>query len=252
MKKLLHFSLYFMMCVSIPAFAVTNNKKNDLEAEMLIFSAAFPGMMNFNSSEATTAKLSNSEFKNIVNLINNAKYVQAIPLLKQYANQRNNAWSELVLGNLYQAGIGVHQSLPLAYKYYLRSAMSGNHFAQRNIANAYLNGWGTNADLSKVKYWYQQAIAVPQGADMLFLTSQMISPFSKSVAGQYFKKAISRLYVLSKSGVGTASYELGIFYQYGLGLPIDDSKAKAFYEKASTQHFKPALHALQTLKEKNT
>jgi FOG: TPR repeat, SEL1 subfamily len=252
MKKFFHFLLYFMLCISISAFAVTNGKKNDLKAEMLIFSAAFPGIMNFNSTEASTAKISNSEFKNIIHLINHAQYVQAIPFLKEYANKRNNAWSELVLGNLYQAGIGVHKSLPLAYEYYLRSAMSGNHFAQRNIANAYLNGWGTNADLSKVKHWYQQAIAVPQGADMLFLTSQMVSPFSKAVAGQYFKKAISRLYELSRSGVGTASYELGVFYQYGLGLPHDDSKAKAFYEKASAQNFAPAVHALQTLKEKNT
>ncbi|MDX5935989.1 tetratricopeptide repeat protein [Acidithiobacillus thiooxidans] len=252
MIKRSNYLSYFMICISIPAFAVTTNKTNDLEAEMLIFSAAFPGMMSFNNSEASTARLSNSEFKNIVHLINHAEYKQAVPLLKEYANKQNNAWSELVLGNLYQAGIGVHQSLPLAYAYYLRSAMSGNHFAQRNIANAYLNGWGTNTDLSKVKHWYQQAIAVPQGADMLFLTSQMVSPFSKSVASQYVKKAIARLYALSATGVGTASYELGVFYQYGLGLPHDKSKAKAFYEKASAQHFAPAVHAIQALKEKNT
>lgn len=252
MKKHFRLILYFLLSISFSAVGATDTKKNDLEAEMLIFSAAFPGMMNFNGTEASTAKLSKLEFHNIVYLINHYKYSKAIPILKDFANNRNNAWSELVLGNFYQAGLGVHQSLPQAYTYYLRSAIAGNHFAQRKLANAYLNGWGTNTNLLQVKHWYQQAIAVPQGADMLFLTSQMVSPFSKTVAGHYFKKAISKLYELSSAGVGTASYELGVFYQYGLGLPHNDIKAKAFYEKASSQHFAPAVHALQTLKEKNT
>lgn len=223
-------------------------KNKELAAEMLIFKVAFPGMLS-SGQESSAAKLSNTEFHKLVSWINDKNFQQLVPTLKLLAQKKNNAWSELVLGNCYEAGLGVKKSLPEAFVWYLRSAEAGNHFAQRQVANLYFHGWGAAANLTQVERWYQQAIAVPQGPDMLFLTAHMISPFTKELAAHYFKRSIIKLGQMSAAGNGIASYELGVFYQYGLGLKKNNVLAKNFYTKALTQHCDAATKALSRLEE---
>ena len=75
----------------------------------------------------------------------------------QKAAERDDTDSEFLLGQFFEDGRGVEQSIPKAAHYYELAAEKGNSEAQLNIAEMYEEGRGVKRDLDKALKWYQSA-----------------------------------------------------------------------------------------------
>jgi TPR repeat protein len=65
--------------------------------------------------------------------------------------------AQLVLGGIYEKGLGVAKDPQLARVYYLAAAQRGNAKAMHNLAVLYAQGIGGNADYAAAAEWFRQA-----------------------------------------------------------------------------------------------
>lgn len=175
--------------------------------------------------------------------------------LRTAAVTDGDAWAGLTLGNLYSAGFGAPRSQRKAFHWYLWSARQGNPAAQRNVANAYLNGAGVQANAKLAAYWFQIGMAVPQVANSDYwlgktYASGRLVPRSQAKANYYSGQSQALLRRLSKEPAnGAAAYEMGISYLYGNGVPGNPARARYWLKRALALHYDRAAVALHRLKE---
>lgn len=81
-------------------------------------------------------------------LIEQQKYNEAIPILKQAA-ELGSAESQYNLGYCYQSGVGVDQNLEKAIEWYLKSAEQGFNDALYKMMMAYGNGSGVEQNMER-------------------------------------------------------------------------------------------------------
>lgn len=108
-----------------------------------------------------------------------------------------NGNSSLVLGYLYQKGLGVKKNERLAEKYYLKAVEQGEL-------------------LDNLVYWYL--------GNLYFYGSKRV---------QNNEKALNNFLIASEFYEASA-YEVGLIYENGYGVDIDIEKAKEYYKKASS------------------
>ena len=95
----------------------------------------------------------------IIKTLDAKRYAAAAVALRRAALDHADAWAGNALGDLYAAGLGVPRSSARAFHWYLWSARRGNRFAERRVANAYLNGVGTKANAAAAARWFRRGMA---------------------------------------------------------------------------------------------
>ncbi|MFA7494723.1 MAG: tetratricopeptide repeat protein [Acidithiobacillus sp.] len=191
----------------------------------------------------------------IVVLLNQNAYAQALSLLKKAAEDKEDFWAADTLGYLYQTGSGVVANSKTAFHWYLQAAEAGDRFAQRQVANAYLNGCGVARKTQKAAFWVRQGLMVPQVANADFGLGSAYAvgnfmPKNLVKAAWYEGRSLALLKQLNSEHVGAAAYDLGLGYLHGYGVKKDRSQAEYYFWRAFTEHYPPAAAALHNLKEK--
>jgi TPR repeat protein len=192
----------------------------------------------------------------IARLLDARRYRQAVPALRRAASDYADAWAGDTLGSLYAAGLGVPRSANTAFRWYLWSAERGDRFAQREVANAYLDGEGTKRNVAEAAYWFRIGIAPWQLAVMYYSLSQTyarghLAPVNPRKAGYYLDKSVADLRGLAREPNGEAAYYLGLDYEHGHGVPRDQRKAVGYFCRAAALQYAPAINAIRHLREQS-
>ena len=193
----------------------------------------------------------------IISLLNRGAYREALPLLQQAAQDKEDFWAAATLGHLYQAGLGVKADPTQAFHWYQQAAETGDRFAQRQVANAYLNGWGVQRNPQRAAFWFRQGMMVPQVVNADYWLSKSyaagrIMPKNPAKADWYQGRSLRLLDQLYAEKVGAAAYDLGIAYLYGHGVPKNPERAKNYFQHALAWHYSAAATVLARLEEKKS
>ncbi|MBQ9503251.1 MAG: sel1 repeat family protein, partial [Lentisphaeria bacterium] len=134
------------------------------------------------------------------------------------------------IGYLYENGLGVKKSFPIAIAKYEKAAEHGNSAAMIALGRMLENGIGMTADLAKAAAWYRSAVANDSAvaqrklAEFLFLGKGMEKDWPEALR-------LARL--ASNQGDADAVALLGRAYEEGWGVEPDGEKAKELYQKAA-------------------
>ncbi len=105
-------------------------------------------------------------------------------------------------------------------------AEAGDAYAQLNLGAAYDHAPATERDIKQALHWYQ--LAAEQGlAEAQFNLAHLLvaEEISASAAAEWMHKA-------AEQGMADAQYLLGVIYAEGLGVEMDDAKAKLWLQRA--------------------
>jgi len=163
----------------------------------------------------------------------------------QYRAASGDLDAQVGLGNAYESGQGVPESLTEAARWYERAAAAGHVGAQVNLATMYLEGQGVRRNTALAARWYREA-AGRGDAHAQFslgvLLESGVAGVARDVAAAatWFRKAgEQRLYL--------AQYRLGRLYQDGRGVARNTREAAAWYRQAADQDHAEAQIALGEL-----
>ncbi len=136
------------------------------------------------------------------------------------------------LGWCYEEGIGLDANMEMAFKHYQRAADWGIPLAQYNLACCYEQGEGVEKDQKKAFEYYH--LASDQGQ---VEAQQYLGECYES--GEYVEKneVLAAMYYQLASDQGSieARYRLGLCYEFGTGVEKDEIKATMYYQMASDQ-----------------
>ncbi|GES93498.1 kinase-like domain-containing protein [Rhizophagus clarus] len=122
------------------------------------------------------------------------------------------------LGYFYENGIKVQKDLEKAFYLYQKSAENGNKFAQYNLISYYLNGWKVDEK------------SIEQEDDKMQYKLGYFYEIQKNLEKSF--------YWYQKSATNEnkfAQYNLGLYYQNGLGTEKNEIEAFKWFEKSAKQ-----------------
>jgi TPR repeat protein len=142
------------------------------------------------------------------------------------------------LGVLYASGLGVHQDLGEAERWYRQAAEQGYPDAEFALGEMYSRGWSAGArDQANAMRWLQ----LENNGDTSMPTGNWDSigdyGQAKDVkqAAYWYRRA-------AEQGLAEAQYSLGRLYATGKGVPHDEEQATMWVRAAASQGF-PAAEA---------
>jgi TPR repeat protein len=175
-------------------------------------------------------------------------YTEAVALFQKAAAQ-GNADAQFMMGQCFLNGQGVAQDQGQAVNWYRKAADQGYVPGQLQLANSYRTGRGVSQDHTQALAWYRKA-----AAQELSLAQFMIAEMYRKgqgnlkaddkIALDWFRKAANQNTFpagydpvadaeLFRAVKAMASYITGIFYEAGLGTPVDAAQATNWFAKAA-------------------
>jgi len=137
--------------------------------------------------------------------------------------KRYSLWLFLLLlsGPLLAAGIDIEA---------LRAqADAGDAYAQLNLGAAYDNALGIERDIDQALHWYQRAAEQGLAEAQYNLAHLLVEEeISTVAAAEWMQKA-------AEQGMADAQYLLGIIYAEGIGVAMNDGKARIWLQRAIDQ-----------------
>ncbi len=183
---------------------------------------------------------------------------RAVELFTEGAD--NGDWyAQIRLGEIYEKGEnGVKRNNKKALKYYRAALKNGAISAARGIsriADAYRYGEDAEQDMEKAFSLYKEA-AESRDPYAALCAGEIYQTGSEELglapdyrmAAQYYGIAASANPERGPEAVIQAQYRLGYYYENGVGVEQDLSKAKENYRKAADEGYEPAQEALERLK----
>lgn len=153
-------------------------------------------------------------------------YKAILPLLEHYAGQKNDC-AMLLLGDMYQGGLGVEKDNAKALDIFRVPAENGNAYGQLSMGVIYEAELERYSDAVK---WFSKA-ADKNDAYAQFILGIMYLG-GKGII-QDDKKAAELLSKASDQGVAEAQNFLGNMYLNGVGVTKDEKKAFELYMQAA-------------------
>ena len=132
----------------------------------------------------------------------------------------------------------------MAHDIWLVLAKRGDVDAQFNLAALYDNGFGVERDVKKAALWYVRAAAHNVGPAELVLAHILRSG---EVGTPDDEQALRRLRSAAHRGSAEAQFELGVAYDWGIGVTQNYATAAIWYENAAAQGVAEAKYNLATL-----
>lgn len=136
-------------------------------------------------------------------------------------------------------GLSAAQAQQADFSTLLKGAAAGDAYAQLNLGASYDNGIGVKRDLDKALHWYQKA--AEQGlAEAQFNLAHLLvtEELSAVTAAEWMLKA-------AEQGLTDAEYLMGVIYAEGIGVAMDDKKAKHWLQRAVKSNSAEAEEFLQ-------
>ena len=188
-------------------------------------------------------------------------YNEAAKWYRKSAEQ-GYAHAQCSLGYCYEKGNGVSQNDAQAYYWYKKAAEQGFDRAQYNLGQCYRVARGTSKDITEAIKWYLKSADQGNEGAKTRLSELGITPITiassltsdqlndkgveyhnnknYSAAFQYYLKAIEK-------GNMYSQYNLGLLFQYGLGVTADSAEAVKWYRKSANQGYEEAKKKLKEL-----
>ncbi|MDO8264295.1 MAG: tetratricopeptide repeat protein [Gallionella sp.] len=169
-------------------------------------------------------------------------YEKAARLYRPMA-EHGDAQAPLILGSMYDIGLGVPQDYREAIKWYRMAAEQGNAGAQFKLGSMYDIGLGVPQDYMEAIKWWR--LAAEQGDAFAELNLGAKYDHGKGVPKD-FKEAVKWYRLAAEQGNSFAQEKLAWKYLLGEGVPQDDvlayvwlniaaSDESALRRKAATQ-----------------
>ena len=115
-----------------------------------------------------------------------------------------------------------------AFRCWSTAADMGHVEAQIRLGFCYQYSYGVRQDKAKAEYWYKKAASIPaetpEAMDQKGSALWYLKQYDE--AHEWYRKAADR-------GHPGATFQLGVDYMLGTGLPRDDAKAEGFFRKAA-------------------
>jgi TPR repeat protein len=207
---------------------------------LVIYQRNQPEQAVINTAPETVAKTQvpdaqpsvSKKFAQAMQLVQQNRAVEALPLLQQLAEQ-GNAPAQFNLAQMYHNGQGVAQNNDQALIWYRKAAEQGQVEAQNYL------GWFYNAaqDYSPAVAWYRKA--AEQGYAEAQYNLGWLYAKGRGVA-QDDKQAVDWFSKAAQQGYADAQFNLGWMYAKGLGVARDDGQAIILFGKAAQQGYADA------------
>lgn len=171
---------------------------------------------------------------------NNPEKIQHALSIYQYFAEKGDKDAQTKLGFLYDRGLAGITNPEFAEKWYKTAALQGYPLAQYLLAELYQFGVGNQApDYDAAKKWYRRGMAnyAPAATALGVLEETVENHYEKALEA-YEKAAVAK----DADGL----FNLGLVYQYGKGVPVDDTKARALFKQALDEGHVGATAQLST------
>ncbi|KTD53221.1 enhanced entry protein EnhC [Legionella santicrucis] len=154
--------------------------------------------------------------------------------------EKGDQYAQLKLAYMLQKGLGSEPDLTEARQWYTASAEQGNPLAQYLLAQLYQLGINSDPDYNLAQEWYQKAAtALPEALVAL--------GFIHETVDDNYPKALKEYKEAAEKGDALGTYNLGLMYLYGKGIPVDYQKARDFFAEAANQGVHEAMNQLGTI-----
>ncbi len=147
----------------------------------------------------------------------------------QKAADHGNVESHLWLGKMHEQGLGVPITYDEAAYHYRIAALEGNMEALRLIVDLYLTGRLGEVDLTRAAFWLDQMYRRGEIGSLIPLADIML----KNGQAANAVKLLEKLSELNQRAISGYAYErLSTIYMDGTGVPVDERKAKKYFNSA--------------------
>jgi len=153
----------------------------------------------------------------------------------QKAAKEGYSDSQYMLGMIYETLGEESNQTDKAIPYYEQAAAQDHPYAQYALAMIALE----QEDFSKAEFFLEKAARQQYG-----LAAYSLAKLLHERDPQHPLKAFEWFMVAAKQGNTEASYYVGLYYQYGKGVPKNIDEAVNWYEKAALEKDKDALYHL--------
>lgn len=162
-------------------------------------------------------------------------YEKAAKLYRTLAEQ-GSIEAQLVLGSLYETGIGVPQDKKEAARWYRLAAEKGNAKAQSKLGAIYDIGLDVPQDKNEAARWWR--LAAEQGDDFAQLSLGSMYDRGKAFPRD-FNEAVKWYRLAAEQGNAFAQEKLAWKYELGEGVPQDDVLAHMWFSIAASDKSAP-------------
>ena len=143
---------------------------------------------------------------------------------------QNNSDSMMMIGAIYNEGLGVEQSLNEAYTWYMRAAIAGEKNGQYNVAYMLQHGMGVEENHDEAEKWYKKAADQKDDNAAMNLASMLEDDDRGVEAIKWYT------FAAEECGNPEGFDRAGDLYRYGNShLSEDKKKAFDFYYKGAVQ-----------------
>ena len=177
-----------------------------------------------------------------MNIEPNADYL--FPYEPKYAGQqmkpqdmRSYVWYRI--GKMYCYGLGTEQDYAEAFKWFEKSAIEGNKFAQFSLANLYYYGNGVEQSYEQAYHWYMAAAEQGQpyaayAIAQMYANGESVDK-DEVLAQSYYKQALAGFQKLESDNQADDNlfYKMGRMFKLGLGTETDMEKAIDYFKRAT-------------------
>ena len=174
-------------------------------------------------------------------------YATAISLWMPLA-ERGVPAAQFGVGVLYEEGNGVPRDYAEAERWYRRAAGRGYAKAQYNQGKLYQNGLGVSVDTLQAAKWFvlaarqgdpkaQYSLAFLYANDPAVTCAAVVPRDCEGMLGDQPDAALAAIWYRLAAGQGMADAQnnLGAMYGAGLGVPLDDVQAYAWFSISADQ-----------------
>lgn len=156
----------------------------------------------------------------------------------QYLADKGDKDGQLKLAFLYDRGLGGEASSEKAAQWYTFAAEQGQPVAQYLLGQLYQTGRiGKAPDYDSAKKWYKMAQAhyTPASIALGYIFDTVEDDYLN--AAENYQLAVT-------AGDPIAQFNLGLIYEDGKGIPVDQQKARELYTQSAEQGYSRAMTRL--------
>lgn len=172
------------------------------------------------------------------------RYDAAFELFKKAA-EKGHPEAQFELGNCYGTPEGTALDVPEAIKWFRKAAERGHMEAQYRLGKLYQAGVGMNKSETEAAFWFEKASEqghrdAPYQCGVCYFNptdhkfDELENSFYRELARSSVEKALPWYEKAADFGSKAACYNVGLFYEYGLGVNRDYKEAAKWFQKAGS------------------
>ena len=152
----------------------------------------------------------------------------------KFAADKGDAQAQSSLGYLYEHGVGVKQDSDEAVRLYRLSAEQGNVSGENNLGTMYYNGRGVAQNYYEAIKWFELSAEGGFCIAQYWLAHMYYNGYGVE---KNYSKALKWYIKSAEMGTDYAQYEIGNMYFYGNGVKQDYSEAVKWWRKAAEKGY---------------